>query len=370
MTKRTRSASRRKAIFSNIREMILQGKLNPGDRLPSRVELEQRFSASSVTVQGAFNVLREAGFIVSAGRRGTFVSDRPPHLFNYGLVFATSRGRNDWSNFHTTLLNEAAVIETTDRKSITAYFDIRDSRETGGLDRLLDDVAEKRLAGMVVISQECFRGTPLLDMSGTPRVVLNAAPFHPEIPTVKFGGPRGFAEPAADYLLSRGRRQLAFVATTGMNPMREKEIVEILCERGIAILPHLIQCVPSTEAKWAVNLAQLFARLSPGERPNGVVIMDDNLVECFCAGLVAAGVRVPDDMEVVAHCNFPFAVPSVLPIVRLGYDLHDALLTCLGIVDRMRAGEKVEPYTVIKPRFESEIPKYSNSAYYTISIHG
>src|SRR6185295_6183072 len=96
--------------------------------------------------------------------------------------------------------------------------------------------------------------------------------------------------------------------------------------------------------------------------PDGLVIWDDNLVEHALIGLIAAGVRVPDDVAVVAHCNFPWPPPSVLPVTRLGYSIRQALRTCLDVLDRQRRGETVPPATKIPALFEEEAGKLAATA--------
>ena len=49
------------------------------------------------------------------------------------------------------------------------------------------------------------------------------------------------------------------------------------------------------------------------DRPDALVITDDNLVPAATAGVLAAGRRVPADLEVVAHANFPHVTPSAVP---------------------------------------------------------
>jgi DNA-binding transcriptional regulator YhcF (GntR family) len=278
MGKRTRSKTRQKDIIHAIRDMILTGEIKPGERLPNRLWFEKHFDASSVTIQAAFAALTQAGFIVSLGRNGTYVSQRPPHLFNYGLVFATAPGQNDWSNFHKSLLSETEAIKVHYQKSITCYFNIGEKLNTDNLSRLLKDVSEKQLAGLILISRACFRGTPLLELTDIPRVVLKGQAFDPNIPVITFGGDRGFAKPAIEHLRSLGRKRLAFVLATGMDPVRELEIQEVLTEYELPFFPYSVQCVHPTESRWAANLACLFAKLPLGVRPDGVVIAVVNLV--------------------------------------------------------------------------------------------
>jgi DNA-binding LacI/PurR family transcriptional regulator len=89
-------------------------------------------------------------------------------------------------------------------------------------------------------------------------------------------------------------------------------------------------------------------------RPDALIITDDNLVEHAQAGLIAAGIRVPDQVEVVEHCNFPWP-PSVLGTKRLGFDSHAILRACIDLIDRQRRNETVPGMTLVPAIFEEEL---------------
>lgn len=75
-------------IVEQIRTLIRQGRLNPGDRLPSERHLCERFGVSRVTVREALRVLEAGGLIeVRVGARGgAFVSQ--PTRDQLGAGFA------------------------------------------------------------------------------------------------------------------------------------------------------------------------------------------------------------------------------------------------------------------------------------------
>jgi GntR family transcriptional repressor for pyruvate dehydrogenase complex len=59
------------AIVDQIRELMREGKLQPGDRLPSERELCEQFGVSRVTVREALRILESGGLItVKVGARG------------------------------------------------------------------------------------------------------------------------------------------------------------------------------------------------------------------------------------------------------------------------------------------------------------
>lgn len=63
-----------KRIAEEIRSKILQGKLQPNDRLPSIRELTRKWGCTPGTIQRAYQELAQQGLIVSRPGRGTHVS--------------------------------------------------------------------------------------------------------------------------------------------------------------------------------------------------------------------------------------------------------------------------------------------------------
>jgi len=91
----------------------------------------------------------------------------------------------------------------------------------------------------------------------------------------------------------------------------------------------------------AMNIMRLMMRAGQVDRPDGLIITNDNLVDDTIAGLLAERVRVPDDMEVVAHCNFPWPPVKTMPIKRLGLDVPDLLRRGIDLIDRKRTGQDI-----------------------------
>jgi GntR family transcriptional regulator len=58
-----------------LRRDILQGRIKPGEQMPSIRELQERFGVANMTMRAALNVLREEGLIYTIHGRGSFVAD-------------------------------------------------------------------------------------------------------------------------------------------------------------------------------------------------------------------------------------------------------------------------------------------------------
>ncbi|MEQ8769733.1 MAG: GntR family transcriptional regulator [Phycisphaerales bacterium] len=81
------------AVRDSVHDLIEQGRLAPGDRLPSTKVLSQQLEVSLVTVHRALNELVASGVLRRGQGRGTFVHEdfaKPEHIagdLRFGLVF-------------------------------------------------------------------------------------------------------------------------------------------------------------------------------------------------------------------------------------------------------------------------------------------
>ncbi|WP_327316277.1 GntR family transcriptional regulator [Streptomyces sp. NBC_01235] len=58
-----------------LRRDVLQGRIKPGEQMPSIRELQDRFGVANMTARAALNVLRDEGLIYTIHGRGSFVAD-------------------------------------------------------------------------------------------------------------------------------------------------------------------------------------------------------------------------------------------------------------------------------------------------------
>ena len=75
------------------------------------------------------------------------------------------------------------------------------------------------------------------------------------------------------------------------------------------------------------------------------------------AGIMASGVRVPDDIHVLAHCNWPAETGTQLPTTRLGFDAAEVLRLALQRVESIRAGQETPELTPVAAAFEDEVAR-------------
>lgn len=66
-------------IVSQIKKLVLDGKLKPGDSIPAMRTLAKDLSVSVITVQKAYEILRDEGFLNTFVGKGTFVEKPEIH---------------------------------------------------------------------------------------------------------------------------------------------------------------------------------------------------------------------------------------------------------------------------------------------------
>jgi DNA-binding LacI/PurR family transcriptional regulator len=330
-----RAVASRGAILQALKAEIVGGGIPPGGRLPTRAKLRRRFDTTPVTIQRAFDELSQEGFIVARGRRGTFVNPRPPHLTNYALVFPyRDTPEHPWSNFWRALVHEAGIASRRNGHRLFFSYGNETHQDLEDYAKLQADVRAHRLAGLIFASPPGYlKGSPVLETPGVPRVAIMRAPGMKGVAAVHLS-PRLTAM-ALDRLEACGRRRVAVVA----RPEQVAGAQAVLAERGLETPPYWVHAINPLTPEGARNIVHLLMSGSPRCRPDGLVILDDNLTPHATAGVADAGVRVPRDLLAISHCNFPHPTPNAVPVVRLGYDVREVLRAGLELLEAQRRGK-------------------------------
>ncbi len=350
---RGRPPSQEQAIICALKDDLFAGRLRPGERLPLRIELERRFDAASNTVQRAMTHLIRDGFVEAKGKRGTFVAERPPHLNRFGMVWSGDPSESaPNTKFAQFLYQEAKALEEQSVGQLIHYMCVDGHTDREGARRLLQDVQGRRLAGLVFDAPTCLYRSPfyeLLDTPHLPCVLINEGFDHAKAihVTMRTGE---LIDHALEHLQDLGRRRVALL-TAGHAPTLFGHFERAVAARGLETRPFWMQGA-AAGSPCARNAMHLLMHAS--ERPDALIITDDSLVEAATAGLADAGAECPKRLMVVAHANFPYITPSVVPATRLGFQVPEILATALDLVVRSHTGRRVPHVVRIAPVFEAE----------------
>ncbi len=349
-TSRSKASPKQDAITRFLRSQIIGGELAPGGRLPTRADLEARFAVSSVTVQRALDVLSEHGFIHARGTLGTFVAERPPHVSRYAVVFFDRPQTEGWLRFYDALLAASTMVATQTGQVLTPYFCSSDATGERHHRRLQQALAAQALAGVIFTSHPYpLDGSPVLTMPNVARVALMGGDDFPAIHKIVYDQPNFLAQACAWFAQKR-RRRLALMTVQGQfsTPL----IDECVARHALQSPAHWRQTVHPTHASSARACAHLLFHRDQRQRPDALLVSDDNLMDQTLAGLADAGVRVGRDIEVLVHANFPAPLAIAADVHRLGFDARATLAKCVDLIDTQRGGQTTTIHTMVQPVFE------------------
>jgi len=353
-------------LLEDLRNRIVSGEMPPGTRLPRRDEIEKECGCSRATVQRAFDELIRDGFVEPHGRSGTFVSETPPHLSHFGLAFPsrpeTVREPGAWLQYWQALASEARSIYRSFPGGISVYYDVL-AEDSPGRAELIEDIRRHRLSGLIVPSDPI----PLLaDLpGGAPAVpvvtIMNPRPAYEEVCVL--ADYVSLVDKALDYFASQERKRIAVVGPwRGYEARVREHFLSAIAAREMTTRPQWEQCPDPTLPHAVRNAVHLCLEGRPEDRPDGLLILDDNISEHATAGVLAAGLRAPEDIEVVVHTNFPWPVRSVVQCKRIGFDVREILRTAMDVVLACRNGNPPPPVTWIAARTDDEPYRDSDGA--------
>ena len=352
---------RQNAISMRLRREILDGILQPGSRLPTRIELQKEYKTTPVTVQRALDKMKADGFIQADGRRGTFVADYPSCFSNYAIVYPSHFDSNHHEiSFWRVLANLAKSNKYAPERRFTIYTDLNGHTDEPDYIRLGEDLQAKRLAGIIFASSpHLIAKTPLfkdiMSQKDLPKVAFMTNAAFKGLPAVSTDHADSLGM-VLNHLKNCGVRRLSTLTTFsdenkfGKFPL-ETEIYTEAKKRGIELLPKHVQVMSSTIFPRAKQLAQLMVHGNVNERANGMLILDDSLVEYATKGIAESGLRIPEELKVVAYCNFPEPPETAVPVTFFGLDVNAVLDKCLEVMDCQRKGKKYPEVSVVPTEF-------------------
>lgn len=324
-----------------------------GQPLPRHEELERQFGTTRVTIQRAMNLLIEQGFVEGRRKAGRFLAVRPPHLYRYGLVFQghPESAIHDyrWTRFSSARLAAMAQVNRATESQLVPYFDVEGTPPSAGLARLQEDVAKHGLAGLVFsYSPHDLLAFPLLQAAAVPMVMP-----HPLLATAGtvLHQAEQFHERATETLVAAGRRHVAVLTIPAREP---QEFAPYFRARNVISLDAWTQSAEPYHVQWVRHALQTMLYSHSRMRPNGLIITDDHLVEPAMDALAELGVRVPDDLLVIGHWNYPLPYNGRMPVRLLGFDACEFLRAGLRLLQGMRDQGRVPPVVPVPARFDDE----------------
>jgi DNA-binding LacI/PurR family transcriptional regulator len=271
------------------------------------------------------------------------------------MLFPNAPGDPEWSRMNAVLLSEAQRLERSrpDRR-FAIYTGLRDvDRGHEVLARLTADVTDERLAGVIAMPGTLdLMGAPPFSHGSLPKVHVCAyEPLGLNL-TLSVDGP-GFYERAMARLVAKGRSRIAMVHMA--DTASDLNHRELFARHGLDYHDPWVQWIGRSHPEYVSRIVTLLLDYPPEQRPDGLIIADDNLAEHAAAGIAQTALRVGEDLDVVAHCNWPWPLPSVLPFERIGFSITELLERSVNSIVESRCGNTPPVLQTIPAQFEWEV---------------
>ena len=338
-----------KSIKEQIREYVVDriasGEWPLKSRIPTRVEFEEAFSTTAVTVNSALRPLVTEGFLKANGKSGTFVHPNPPPFDHYALIFPEMFDeRKQPPNFWKALKFASKNIEKKTGITFHQYMDFSPHVDNPSYLKLADDLKYRRLAGIIFGNWPYgMEKTELLKRTSIPMVAVVSHFVATKVKTLRFDDHALFSE-MAEVLKQRNSVRPAVIIPS-VTQKYHHDVKAAFAERGISIPMEFVQFV-NYDTPWAAeHIVRLLFRLPPQERPDGILIGDDNLINSVINGLIAVlSEKEMKKFPITTHVNFPIIDKSPLPIIGVGFNLEDMLSTIISEMSKPESDVMVDSY--------------------------
>lgn len=334
--------SKYQRLAEQLRGELLQGGGRKGYKLPTELELAQRWQVSRQTVRHALGLLEEEGIIQRRQGSGSYATGRAPGALPRQIAIITSF-LDDY--IFPTILHDAQAVFAREGYATLVYAtenQIRTERD------ILLKLLEEPVCGFLVEGTKTALPTPNLDLyqrlcqTGVPMVFLHGAcagvSGAPCVSDDNYGG--GYR--LARYLMEQGHREIAglFKSDDIQGPHRYHGAVSAIRDAKLPIRDHRFAWYDTEDRRRMLEErdTRLISRFLQ-ERLDGataVVCYNDEVASLLIQELLAQGRKTPEDVAVVSFDNSYYSQIGPVPITslrhksRMGGVAAEQLIALLG----------------------------------------
>ena len=338
-------------IIAILRKEILRA-FEPGQRMPAIRDMADRFNVSKNTLREALSALVHENLVERRPGSGMYVSDRIK-----GRHVAVLAER-DISDPHTSYFYRRApqlVVRFLRAHDVPVRLYAGhipagdDSPRPLTCTEFLKSVEGHQLSGVVAFAPENTFPQWLepLRTQHVPVVGMSEAYDYGVIFDY-----RGLVPMGVEYLLRHSRRRIAMIEhhwTPDRRTVYLEAFQSAMGAVGVDINPNWIRrslnpCSPG--AGWE-DFRAIWAE--GREKPDGLLVCDDNLFPSIAMAILQMGIRVPEDLQVATHFNKGSGMINPFPVGKLEFD-PEACARAMGeMLLKLMHEEPVETRRVILP---------------------
>ena len=305
-------------VVEAVKNEILSGRYQPGQKLPSEAALVKRFGASRITVGRALRELRQAGLIQSRAGSGSYV--RPAAAGENGLLFGLLiPNLGDTEIFGPICQGMSQAPQA--RKNALLWGNIAPEPETKEeqtwelcqqyIAKKVDGVFFAPLERAAANDETNYRVIASLERANIPVVLLDRCilPYPRRSRHDLIGiDHRRAGYMITEHLLKLGCRRIAFVGypnSAATVTARIGGYRDALFTAGISVARDLVRTLENDQLN---DVRMVMEKL----KPDGIVCANDRTAGHLMHGLIQMSYRIPQDVRIVGIDDVEYA--SLLPV--------------------------------------------------------
>ncbi len=330
-----------RAVLRALEEM--SGRLQPGDALPTQLELSRLFNASDRAVRWALDELRREGHIISRRRVGTIVAERNRANNNghLGNTEANASFAEEMVVNSRTIVAIAVPGQSVLSRALNLLFQQTQIAEYPLVCRFFDPqtpaalhLPSARPLGYILVGRELFTLGRQLQEVGQRVVVMGTPPpdVVPEVACVLNDQEHG-GYLATRHLLDLGHRHIAFRGIADWAQMRRwqghQQALAEAKRQGVEVTESLI--LDDLYEQWRRTPELATAYFRRVDAPTAIIAWNDQTAMSLLSLLSYINIRVPNDISLMGYDNLPES-----------QQVHPALTTIdVGVEHQMRAAVRM-----------------------------
>lgn len=292
-------------LMESLKRDITNGKIKPGDKIPSENELSASFSVSRHTVRKAISILENEGLLEAAHGRGTFCTERTRNHVSSKNIAVVTTYISDY--IFPRLIQGMDKVLTENGYSIIL-------KNTGNSQKneakALEDILTKNIDGLIIepSKSEIFcrhaHLYELFDRLQIPYIFIQGTyPQMKEKANIIMDDVQG-GYLLTKYLIELGHKHIVgiFKIDDAQGTARHKGYIKALSEAGMAYDPDwVITFHTEDRGKKPAAMIEQFVK---EDRPmDAIVCYNDQIAMEVIHVLNSHGVQVPKDISITGYDN-------------------------------------------------------------------
>jgi GntR family transcriptional regulator, arabinose operon transcriptional repressor len=334
-----------------VREAIVRGDFQPGDRLPSQNELCTQFGVSPGTVREAIGSLVHEGLVCRSQGKGSYVADRTA-VGNIAVVCATHQLASPSGHWYHSLATLARNhIEESGFRSLVVTGHGDTDEEFMSSMNLLDEEVVSSTLGVLALSNLGILQSHLSELGVHHVTIELAAAVDRNCVILDYAR---LTEIAVQELRRHGHHDFALMHS--MHPT--SRLSGTSSQMGNFVTSLQRSAVGYREdrlitAEYSLDFWDAYRAFKDWwnrpDRPRAIFFYDDSMFDVAGRAIVDLGIKVPEELAIITHANVGRRFHTNIPVVRIGFDAEEVMDAAWGMLDRLIRGERQDEWVYIQP---------------------